>query len=86
VLGGCVCDSSRQQEDDDDDQDLTREHPAPRRVGGEQSADERAGSHGDRAGRRNQSVRTGPRISGEIGRDERNDRREDQDRTEALEQ
>ena len=52
LLGGRVGHAPRHHEDAEHDEDLTREHPAPRRVGREQAADQRSGGDGDRARRR----------------------------------
>ena len=86
VSGGASAIRRADGEDRDHDQDLADEHPAPRRVGREQPADQRTGGDGDRPGRGDQPV--GTRAPGrlEVRRHQRDDRRQDQRGADALEE
>ena len=66
------------------DHDLAREHPAPREVGGEQAADDRADPDRDRGRSGDQPVGARPFVDSEVHRHQRDDRRQDQHRPDAL--
>ena len=73
-------------EDHEDDEHLAGEHPPPRCVGGEDAADQRTESRGDRAGRGDQAVGARAVRLAEVGRDQGDDRGHDQHRPDALEE
>ena len=75
----------REDEDDRDDHDLAGEHPAPGEVGRAEAADQRPDRDGDRAGRSDEAVGGRAALPGSSG-DECDDRRQDQRRTDALEE